>query len=167
MSFKTSNHGGNCSRMLSLEISRGGSLGRVREGQCSFSRTGMRARLLLVAGASRALPGLRPEALCRPRREGEAVDLVWLHPSLLPGQRQKEEAVRIQKPLNHGLSPCPGLRGQQRPHVGAGRRVQPTGRCCSSSPGPPLLRMVTSLCNGGGGGECRQSGKRGREGPFY
>ena len=77
----------------SLEISRGGSLARVREGQCSFSRTGMRARLLLVGGASGALHGLRPEALCRPRREGEAVDLVWLHPSLLPGQRQKEEAV--------------------------------------------------------------------------
>lgn len=44
-------------------------------------------------GASRALRGLRPEALCHPRRKGEAVDLVWLHPSLLPGQRHKGEAV--------------------------------------------------------------------------
>ena len=43
--------------------------------------------------ASRVLRGLRPEALRRPRREGEAVDLVWLHPSLLPGQSQKGEAV--------------------------------------------------------------------------
>lgn len=38
------------------------------------------------------LRGLRPKALCRPRREGEAVDLVYSYPSLLPGQRH-EEAV--------------------------------------------------------------------------
>lgn len=42
--------------------------------------------------ASGVLRGLRPEALRRPRREDEVVDL-WLHPSLLLGQSQKGEAV--------------------------------------------------------------------------
>ena len=44
-------------------------------------------------GASGVLRGLRPEALHHPRMEDEAVGLVWLHPSLLPGQSQKGEAV--------------------------------------------------------------------------
>ena len=38
--------------MLSLEISRGGRLGELREGQCGFSRTRMRARWLLVGGGA-------------------------------------------------------------------------------------------------------------------
>lgn len=116
-----------------------GKFGQSQEGQGSFSRTGCERRLLLV-GASRAPcvgSGPRPSVV----RGGRAKLWTWsgfTQASCL--DIVKGRGCLNPKPLNHGLSPCPGLRGPQGPTRGsrqgecspqAGAAAHPLGHCSS------------------------------------